>query len=303
MKAFLLGIIAAAGITFAAQAQVPGPIVGCPYCTGQQVFNLNVTPGLPPGVDTNAATITIGKDAGGRQSSYTYASGSNLSGFRANGTKLSPSALALNDQIWTLSGFGYGATGYVSGAKAQLRMSAAEAWTDTAAGTYFDFFTTLATTTTLVDRWRITDAGVLTGAAGNPLAWTSSATSTSGTPDTGVSRLAAAVVGFGNGTQGDTSATLKFAAVQPIGTIPAVTGTGTPAITTGSTDTAGQVTGGTLATSIVITFATSKTNSPFCVVTPQTTVAAFAYTISNTAITITLTATTGESVNYICAQR
>lgn len=87
-----------------------------------------------------------------------------------------------------------------------------------------------------------------------------------------------------------------------LGTIPTVTGTGTPAITAGSTDTAGEVTGGTLATSIVITFAAAKTNAPFCVVTAQTQVAAFAYAISTTAITITLTATTGQKIDYICTQ-
>lgn len=90
--------------------------------------------------------------------------------------------------------------------------------------------------------------------------------------------------------------------ISYIGTTPVVTGTGTPTITTGSTDAAGEVTGGTLATSIVITFATAKTNAPFCVVTSQTQVAAFSYTTSTTAITITLTATTGESIDYHCTQ-
>lgn len=86
------------------------------------------------------------------------------------------------------------------------------------------------------------------------------------------------------------------------GTIPTVTGTGTPAITTGSTDTAGEVTGGTLATSIVVSFSSTKANAPFCTVTAQTQVAAFAYTISTTAITITLTATTGQKIDYVCFQ-
>lgn len=86
------------------------------------------------------------------------------------------------------------------------------------------------------------------------------------------------------------------------GTIPIVTGTGTPTITAGSTDTAGEVVGGTLATSVVISFSGTKTNAPFCTVTPQTQVAAFAYTISTTAITITLTATTGEKIDYVCFQ-
>lgn len=86
------------------------------------------------------------------------------------------------------------------------------------------------------------------------------------------------------------------------GTIPAVTGTGTPTITTGSTDTAGEVTSGTTATSVIITFVTAKTNAPFCNVTPQTQLVAFAYTISTTAITVTQTATTGEKIDYECIQ-
>lgn len=87
-----------------------------------------------------------------------------------------------------------------------------------------------------------------------------------------------------------------------LGTIPTVTGTGTPTIVTGSTDTAGEVTGGTLATSIVVTFSSVKTNAPFCTVTEQTQLAAFAYTISTSAITITQTATTGAKVDYHCFQ-
>lgn len=86
------------------------------------------------------------------------------------------------------------------------------------------------------------------------------------------------------------------------GTIPTVTGTGTPTIATGSTDTSGEVTSGTSATSVVITFAAAKTNAPFCTVTAQTQLAAFAYTISTAAITITQTATTGEKIDYICLQ-
>lgn len=86
------------------------------------------------------------------------------------------------------------------------------------------------------------------------------------------------------------------------GSAPAVTGTGTPTIATGSTDTSGEVTGGTSATSIVITFASAKSNAPFCVVTPQTQVAAFSWTISTSAITITQTATTGQKVDYFCTQ-
>lgn len=86
------------------------------------------------------------------------------------------------------------------------------------------------------------------------------------------------------------------------GTIPTVTGTGTPTITAGSTDSAGEITSGTTATSIVITFSSVKTNAPFCTVTPQTQLVSFAYTISTSAITITQTATSGEKIDYVCFQ-
>lgn len=86
------------------------------------------------------------------------------------------------------------------------------------------------------------------------------------------------------------------------GTIPVVTGTGTPTITLGSTDAAGEITSGTSATSVIITFSAVKANAPFCVVTPQTQLVAFAYTISTAAITITMTAATGEKIDYFCTQ-
>lgn len=84
-------------------------------------------------------------------------------------------------------------------------------------------------------------------------------------------------------------------------TAPTVTGTGSPTIATGSTDEAGEVTSGTTATSIVITFNLSHTNAPFCVVTPQSTLVSFAYTLSNTAITVTQTATSSEKIDYRCS--
>ena len=86
------------------------------------------------------------------------------------------------------------------------------------------------------------------------------------------------------------------------GTIPTISGTGTPTIRAGSTDTAGEVTSGTSATSVIITFSSTKANAPFCTVTPQTQLVAFSYTISTTAITITQTATTGEKIDYVCFQ-
>lgn len=84
-------------------------------------------------------------------------------------------------------------------------------------------------------------------------------------------------------------------------TAPVPTGTGTPTIAAGSTDESGEVTAGTTATSVIITFNLTHTNAPFCVVTSQTQLVAFAYTISNTAITITQTATSGNKIDYRCS--
>lgn len=83
-------------------------------------------------------------------------------------------------------------------------------------------------------------------------------------------------------------------------TPPAVGGTATPTIATGSTDEAGEVTAGTTATSVTITFNLTHANAPFCVVTSQTQLVSFAYTLSNTVITITQTATTGNKIDYRC---
>lgn len=92
--------------------------------------------------------------------------------------------------------------------------------------------------------------------------------------------------------------------IMPVqATAPTCTGTGTPTITTGSTDQAGQCTAGTTATSVVITFNRTHTNAPFCVVTSQTATAAISYTVSTTAITVTQVATSGNLIDYICFMR
>ena len=95
---------------------------------------------------------------------------------------------------------------------------------------------------------------------------------------------------------------LPLGSLSFTGNVPVVTGTGTPTISSGSTDSAGEIISGSTATSVIITFATVKASAPFCIVTPQTQLASFAYTTSTTAITITQTATTGEKIDYGCIQ-
>lgn len=89
----------------------------------------------------------------------------------------------------------------------------------------------------------------------------------------------------------------------PQGTAPTVSSTGTggsPSITNGSSDTAGQVTGQTLATQIVVTWAYVKANAPFCLVTSPSGTAITSYAASTTALTINLAATTGATYVYSC---
>lgn len=61
-----------------------------------------------------------------------------FAGRRANGTPSAPSALANNDVMSVMQGFGYGTTAYSSASRAFFRFRAAEAWTDTAQGAYFE---------------------------------------------------------------------------------------------------------------------------------------------------------------------
>lgn len=63
----------------------------------------------------------------------------------------------------------------------------------------------------------------------------------------------------------------------------------------------GTVTMGTTATGCVITFNVAYVAAPHCTVTWQATpLVSQSYTVSNTAITLTQTATSGDLVNYIC---
>lgn len=101
----------------------------------------------------------------------------------------------------------------------------------------------------------------------------------------------------------DATGLILFKDIKTSGTAPALSGCGTsPSIASGSTDTAGEVTEGTVATGCVITFASAKTNAPFCVVTTQTTLALFNFALSPTAITITNTSGSGDKIDYHCVQ-
>lgn len=85
-------------------------------------------------------------------------------------------------------------------------------------------------------------------------------------------------------------------------TAPTVTGTGTPTLTAGSDDWHWEATAGATATSIIVTYAYPNAHvaSPFCAIVPQTQLAAFAYTISTVAVSITQTLTSGDLIEGLC---
>jgi len=89
--------------------------------------------------------------------------------------------------------------------------------------------------------------------------------------------------------------------IEGIQTAPAASSCGTsPTVDSTSTDEHGLVTEGTTATGCTITFVNAHTNTPQCTVTAQTQQAAFGYTLSTTAITITNTSGSGLKVNWRC---
>ncbi len=61
---------------------------------------------------------------------------------RADTTAASPSAVQSGDNLGQISWFGYGSSAYSSSARAIIYVSAAEAWTNAATGTYMNFSTT-----------------------------------------------------------------------------------------------------------------------------------------------------------------
>lgn len=89
----------------------------------------------------------------------------------------------------------------------------------------------------------------------------------------------------------------KSAAVPTIGTC----GSGSPAITAGSTDAAFEATIGTSATACTITFKIAYAAAPFCTLVDKTATANLtSYTISTTAIVLTMTSNSGNVIEGVC---
>lgn len=112
-----------------------------------------------------------------------FASQSVLSFRRANTTAAAPSALAINNPIGSVDWHGYGTSAYSADSRASLAAFAAEAWSNSAQGTYVSVFTTPTGSTTIAEGWRLnanktlrwfgyTAGAITTDASGNVSAGT-----------------------------------------------------------------------------------------------------------------------------------
>lgn len=91
---------------------------------------------------------------------------------------------------------------------------------------------------------------------------------------------------------------IQTTATPPSGGTPTSCGTGSPTVV--GSDNAGLITEGTTASGCTITFTTAFAARPFCNVTSETQLAAFAYVVTASTIVITNTSTSGDLIDYTC---
>lgn len=97
----------------------------------------------------------------------TFGTSNQIAGRRAQGTNSSKTALVDTAIMLRLQGFGYGSTGYSSGASGVIDILANGTWTDTSWPSAIKFMTTPAGSTTGVERMRIgADGSVSIGGTG-----------------------------------------------------------------------------------------------------------------------------------------
>lgn len=80
----------------------------------------------------------------------------------ARGTAAAPSATQLNDSIGRFGGSGYGDTSFPTESRARIEMFASQNWTDSAQGTYMNFYTTPNNTVTPTLQVGIDQTGIVT---------------------------------------------------------------------------------------------------------------------------------------------
>lgn len=261
--------------------------------TGTSSLSAKLTIGAPSAA---AIALTGGAILSGGGTANLYIENSTASGATSGAAirlySNDGAALASGDRLGTLL-YGGSVSSSALNTAASVAAFTTQTWTASNNGSRLVFSSTANNASTATERMAVEQTGLVSFGG-----------STSSFP---ALKRSSAVLGVRLADDSaDASFTAKAASFSGdltfTGTAPTPTGTGSPVMTTGSTDSAGQVTSGTAATSVIITFASAKTNAPFCTVTAETQLVAFAYTVSTTAITITQTATSGELIDYHCTQ-
>lgn len=137
--------------------------------TFTQQLTVNLNTGTVPTPPSPASLLLVGAD-GTQQSifSYVYGIRTGYTGFRANGTQASPTALGNGNAIVSFSGGGYTGLGY-SGLAGGLNINSAGAWTSISTPTSACLLTTpVSSTTEAVGFCQQPSGGVTVGAATDP---------------------------------------------------------------------------------------------------------------------------------------
>lgn len=154
-----------------------------------------------------------------------FASANTIACRRADTSNASPSALATNDIICALNGYGYGTSAYGAFAGASVRLIADQTWTLSAQGTRIDFLTDDLNTTSPTVKWSISANGHLTHTQTTAPTVACTGTGTSPSAPTidsgGTDHKFTVVVNTGTGSPGSTgTCTVTFAtafsAARPI---------------------------------------------------------------------------------------
>ena len=95
-----------------------------------------------PALPSGTAAIQAGNQLRGFFFDTWAAGNTTVNGRVAEGTPSAPTATTSGRVLASMNGFGYGATGYVTGSKSQINLNTTETWTNTANGTNITFETT-----------------------------------------------------------------------------------------------------------------------------------------------------------------
>ena len=162
--------IAVTGVVLSGTALLLDQTTPQTVINGTPIFNVGLKSNALLEVSLNSATIShltgTGIALNGADnsvvrfgmSSYGTAGTSAYASRQARGTGASPSAVQSGDQLMSLEGWGYGATGYSVASQVSFRGNASENWTDVAHGTYASIWTTPNTTLVPNEKLRIAGA-------------------------------------------------------------------------------------------------------------------------------------------------